>query len=57
VSRWTRPSGTVCTTWIGSSTWFYGLASDEYGEVLTKHELGLVFSDTLDVTGSGDCVW
>lgn len=36
---------------------FYGLASDEYGEALTKHELGLVFSDTLDVTGSSDCGW
>lgn len=35
----------------------YGLASDEYGEMLTKHELGLVFTDALDMTGSTDCVW
>jgi hypothetical protein len=35
----------------------YGLALDQYGEMLTKSELGHVCVDTIDMTGSGDCAW
>jgi hypothetical protein len=34
----------------------YGLALDQYGEMLTKSELGRVCVDTIDMTGSSDCV-